>query len=229
MTFLCCLKKLSVCLRSFSCHCGSIVFAKPEDLEAWPNHLSFHFLTRVRSSSYSPVAASIFLRTSSLVTWSLYEMFNSLRQHLISKASVLFSNSAVKAHDSQEYRNMEMIRERISFTFDRREILWSLQIGFSFVRAAVACAIFERTSGLETSSETTTAPRYLKFVTVPSFCHFTFISLWMSLALFVISLVFSALTSILYFVQVLSSLSTRVSSSCSSSARHLCHRQTADW
>ena len=55
-----------------------IVFAKPEDLETWPNHLSFRFLTRVRSSSYSPMAAWIFLRTSSLVTWSLYEMFNSL-------------------------------------------------------------------------------------------------------------------------------------------------------
>ena len=44
-----------------------IVFAKPEDLETWPNHLSFRFLTRVRSSSYSPMAAWIFLRTSSLV------------------------------------------------------------------------------------------------------------------------------------------------------------------
>ena len=56
-----------------------IVFAEPEDLETWPNHLSFCFLTRVRSSSYSPMAAWIFLRTSSLVTWSFYEMFNSLR------------------------------------------------------------------------------------------------------------------------------------------------------
>ena len=56
-----------------------IVFAKPEDLETWPNYLSFRFLTRVRSSSYSPMAAWIFLRTSSLVTCSLYEMFNSLR------------------------------------------------------------------------------------------------------------------------------------------------------
>ena len=56
-----------------------IVFAKPEALETWPNHLSFRFLTRVRSSSYSSMAAWIFLRTSSLVTWPLYEMFNSLR------------------------------------------------------------------------------------------------------------------------------------------------------
>ena len=153
-----------------------IVFAKPEDLQTWPNHLSFRFLTRVRSSSYSPMAAWIFLRTSSLVTWSLYEMFISLLYHLISNTCVLFCNSAVKVHDSQAYRNMEMTRERISFTFDPNDLLFSLQMGFSFVRAAVACAILERTSGLESSSETT-APRYLKLVTVPNFCPFTFISL----------------------------------------------------
>ena len=38
-----------------------IVSAKPEDLEMWPNHLSFRFLTRVKSSSYSPMAAWVFL------------------------------------------------------------------------------------------------------------------------------------------------------------------------
>ena len=113
---------------------------------------------------------------------------------------------------------MEMTRGRISFTFDPRDMLLSLQMGVSFVKAAVACAILERTSGLEPSSETTT-PRYLNFVTVPNFYPFTFISLWMPLALFVSSLVFSALISILYLVQVLSRLSTRASSSCSSSAR----------
>ena len=79
---------------------------------------------------------------------------------------------------------MEMTRERISFTFDPRDMLVSLQMGFSFVRAAVACAILEGTSGLEPSSETT-APRSLKLVTVPNFCPFTFISLWMPLALLV--------------------------------------------
>ena len=90
-------------------------------------------------------------------------------------------------------------------------------MGFSFVRAAVACAILERTSGLEPSSETT-ASRYLKLLTVPNFCPFTVISLWMPLALFVTSLVFSALISILYFVQVLSRLSTRAFRSCCSTA-----------
>ena len=75
---------LFFCLPLFLCPFTvpcRIVFAKPEDLEMWPNHLSFRFLTRARSLSYSPMAAWIFLRTSSLVTvtWSLYEMFNSLR------------------------------------------------------------------------------------------------------------------------------------------------------
>ena len=113
---------------------------------------------------------------------------------------------------------MEMTREQISFTFDPKDILLPLQMGFSFVRAAVACAVLERTSGLEQSSETT-PPRYLKLVTVPNFCPFTFISLSGCYAQFVISLVFSALISILYLVQGLSRLSTRASSSCSSSAR----------
>ena len=39
----------------------------------------------------------------------------------------------------------KMTRERTSFTFDPRDMLLSLQMGFSFVRAAVACAILERT------------------------------------------------------------------------------------
>ena len=51
-------------LCPFSVPCR-IFFAKPEDLEMWPNHLSFCFLTMVRSSSYSPMTAWIFLRTSS--------------------------------------------------------------------------------------------------------------------------------------------------------------------
>ena len=55
---------------------------------------------------------------------------------------------------------MEMTKEHISFTFDPRDILLSLQMGFSFVKAAVACAILVRTSGLEPLPETT-APWYL--------------------------------------------------------------------
>ena len=78
-------------------------------------------------------------------------------------------------------------------------MLLSLHIGFSFVKAAVACAILEGTSRLEPSFEAI-IPRYLKLVTVPSFWPLTLISLWMSLVLRVISFVFSVLTSILYHV-----------------------------
>ena len=56
-------------------------------------------------------------------------------------------------------------------------MLQSLQIGFCFVRAAVACGILERTSGLEPLCETT-ASRFLKLGTVPSFCPFTLISFY---------------------------------------------------
>ena len=78
----------------------------------------------------------------------------------------LFSTSAVKVHDSQAYRNKGMTRGRISFTFDPRDMFLLLQIGFSFVKAAVACSILETTSGLEPISETT-ALRYLKLVRYP--------------------------------------------------------------
>ena len=70
---------LPLLLFPFTVSCR-IFFTKPEDpARHGPNHLSFRFLTMVRSSSYSPMTAWIFLRTFSLVTWSLYEMFNYLR------------------------------------------------------------------------------------------------------------------------------------------------------
>ena len=100
---------------------------------------------------------------------------------------------------------------------------------FSFVRAAVACAILERTSGLESSS----AQRFLKLITVPNFCPFTFISLWMPFALFVISMIFSTLNTILYLVQVSPMRSCRnflleLLAPAFPQLEHLCHRQTAD-
>ena len=103
-------------------------------------------------------------------------------------------SSAVRVHDSQADRKMDVTRERISRILELTEILLSIKIGFSLVNAAVACAILQSNSGLEPSS-VITEPRYLKFVTVSSFCPFTLISVMMPLVLFVISLVFSALIS----------------------------------
>ena len=89
---------------------------------------------------------------------------------------------------------MDVTKERISRILELREILLSLQTGFNLVNAAVVCAVMESISGLEPSS-VITEPRYLKLVTVSSFCPFILVSVLMSLVLFVLSLVFSALIS----------------------------------
>ena len=80
-------------------------------------------------------------------------------------ACILLWSSAVRVHDSQAYRKMDMKRKRINRILELREILLSFQIGFSLVNAAFVCAILESISGLEPSS-VITEPRYLKFVTV---------------------------------------------------------------
>ena len=85
---------------------------------------------------------------------------------------------------------MDVTRERIIRIMELREILLSFQTGFNLVNAAVVCAILESISGLEPSSAITES-RYLKLVTVSSFCPFTLISVLMALVLFVISFVFS--------------------------------------
>ena len=61
---------LPLLLAPFTAPCRT-VFAIPEDLEMWPCHLSFRFVTKVRRSSFTPVAFWILLQTSSFVTWSL--------------------------------------------------------------------------------------------------------------------------------------------------------------
>ena len=81
---------------------------------------------------------------------------------------------------------MDVTRECISRILELREILLSIQTGFKFfnlVNVAVVCAILESISGLEPSS-VITEPRYLKLVTVSSFCPFTLISVLMPLMLF---------------------------------------------
>ena len=172
------------------------------------------------------MAACIFLRTSSLVTKFLYEMFSSLWWPLISKVCFLLSSFAINVHASQAYRNIEMTRERIRFTFESRDMLLSLHICFSFVRAAVAREIVERTSEFESSSEII-GTRNLKLVTVPSFRPLTLISLWIPLALFVIGFVFSALTSISYLVQVfVEDFQLRLLVPALLQQAQQCHRQT---
>ena len=109
-------------------------------------------------------------------------------------ACILLWSSAVSDHDLQAYRKMDVTRELIRRILELREILLLFQPGFNLVNAAVVCAILESISGLESSS-VIIDQRYLKLVTVSSFCPFTLISVLMPLVLFFISLVFSALIS----------------------------------
>ena len=60
---------------------------------------------------------------------------------------------------------MKRTRERNSFTFVSSDMLLFLQTCLNFVRDVAAGAILERTSGFEPPSRTT-APRFLKLVTV---------------------------------------------------------------
>ena len=51
-----------------------MVLARPDERETWPYHWSLRLFAVVRRSSCGPIACWILARTSSLVTWSLYEM-----------------------------------------------------------------------------------------------------------------------------------------------------------
>ena len=88
-------------------------------------------------------------------------------------ACILLWSSAVRVHDSQAYRKMDLTREPNSRILELREIPLSFQTGFYLANAAVVCAILESISGLEPSS-VITEPRYLKLMTVSSFCLFYF-------------------------------------------------------
>ena len=80
-----------------------------------------------------------------------------------------WSCAAVRVHDSQAYRNMDVTKERISRILELREILLSFQTGFNLVNAAVVFTFLESISDLESSSDIT-EPRYLKLVAVSIFC-----------------------------------------------------------
>ena len=80
-------------------------------------------------------------------------------------ACILLWSSAVRVHDSQAYRKVDVTGEHVSHILELRKILMLFQTGFNLVNAAAVCNIMESTSGLEPSS-VITEPRYLKLVTV---------------------------------------------------------------
>ena len=65
-------------LPPFTVPC-KMVLARPDERKTCPYHCSLRLFTMVRRSSCGPTACWILTRTSSLVTWSLYEMHSILR------------------------------------------------------------------------------------------------------------------------------------------------------
>ena len=70
-----CLPRL---LPPFTVPC-KMLLTRPDERETRPYHCSVRLFTMVRRSSCGPIARWILARTSSLVTWSLYEMHSILR------------------------------------------------------------------------------------------------------------------------------------------------------
>ena len=209
--FLCLLPRLTPC--TVPCR---RVLASPDDRVMCLYHLSLHFFTEVRRSSYGLMAFPVLAFTSSLVMWSLYEILRSLRKHLISNACILLSMSAVMVHVPHACKNMDMAREPVSLILELMAMFLSFQMTFSLVTSAVVWAILESTSGLDPSSDTI-APRYLKLWTVYTFL--LSMVMLMPLVLFVINWVFFALICMPYAVEASSRRFTNLTSSCSCPAR----------
>ena len=93
-------------LPPFTVPC-KIVLARPDEQEIWLCHGSLCLFTMVRRSSCGPIACWI-------LAWTLYEMCSILQEHIISVACILLWSSAVRVHDSQAYRKMDVTRECIS-------------------------------------------------------------------------------------------------------------------
>ena len=74
--------RLPCLLPPFTVPC-KMVLARPDERETWQYHCSLRLFTMVRRSLYSPIACWIVALTSSLVTWSLYQMHSILWQQLI--------------------------------------------------------------------------------------------------------------------------------------------------
>ena len=72
--FLC----LPCLLSPFTVPC-KMILARPDERETCPYYCSLRLFMMVRRSSCGPIACWILARTSSLITWCLYEILNILR------------------------------------------------------------------------------------------------------------------------------------------------------
>ena len=59
-------------------------------------------------------------------------------------ACIFLCSFTVRDHDSQAYREMDVIKDRVSRILERREMFLSFETGFNLVNAAVGCAVLEK-------------------------------------------------------------------------------------
>ena len=135
-----------------------IIFASPVDLVMCPYDLSLCF-------SFFHSGEKIFIGPNGLPDsaphFLICNMPKSLRKHLISVACIFLSNSAVRVHDSQANRKIEMTKECISLILELSAMFLSFHIVLSFVNAPIVWTIRDSISCFDPSS-VTTVPNYLK-------------------------------------------------------------------
>ena len=120
--------------------------AKQEDLAMWSNHQFLFFdqnqefiifseqnrtLFCINISGHSQVAYEkkvyVYLvqwLLGSVITDMVFSLRFSVTFGSISSQRPVFSNSAIKVHNSYSYRNMDMTREHISFISDPKDICY---------------------------------------------------------------------------------------------------------
>ena len=125
-------------LPPFTVPCN-LVLARPDERETCPYHFDLHLFAMVRSLC-GLIACWILVQTSTMIMWFLYKMHSILWEHPISMAHILLCSPAVRIHDSQAHRKMDVTREHISHILELREMLLSSQTGFNLVNAVVVCA-----------------------------------------------------------------------------------------
>lgn len=143
------------------------------------------FIYMVRRSSYGPIAAMNLCRTSSSIVVKICWI---LQKHRNSKARFLRSISATRVQVSQAQGNMDPRRECITLILTMRQMILSVRVTFSLAITVVACAILERTSGLDPWSEQIDA-RFLMRLTYPNLGHWISICFLTPLGLLVIAFV----------------------------------------
>ena len=143
-----------------------MALARPLWRVTCPHHASFHLLTAAKRESCGPRRKLVLLRTQWLVLCCKWEIRGSFLLNLLSRAWILFSESASRALVPQPLRRMEVTADLYSLNLLVMPLVLHRQILFSLV---IPGAILIRISVEKLPYMCKVAPRYLKLVTSSNF------------------------------------------------------------